>query len=50
MKDRHMVMDKKDFEQISNSKARKEMEKLQKKASSGDKAAKKMLEKEIKRK
>ena len=45
-----MIMDKKDMEQISNSKARKEMEKLQKKASSGDKSAKKMLEKEKKRK
>lgn len=45
-----MEMDTKDIEQISNSKARKEMEKLQKKASSGDKTAKKMLEKEKKRK
>lgn len=45
-----MVIDRKDMEQISNSKARREMEKLQKKASSGDKAAKKMLEKEKKRK
>jgi hypothetical protein len=45
-----MVMAKKDMEQISNSKVRKEMEKLQKKASSGDKQAKKMLEKDKKKK
>ena len=45
-----MVMDNKDMEHISNSKARKEMEKLQKKASSGDKAAKRTLEKDKKRK
>jgi len=45
-----MVMAKKDMEMISNSKARKEMEKLQKKASSGDKTAKKLLEKEKKKK
>ena len=45
-----MAMANKDMEQISNSKARKEMEKLQKKASSGDKQAKKMLEKDMKKK
>lgn len=45
-----MEMNKKDMEQISDSKARKEMEKLQKKASSGDKAAKRTLEKDKKRK
>lgn len=45
-----MEMNKKDMEQISNTKARKEMEKLQKKASSGDKAAKRTLEKDKKRK
>jgi hypothetical protein len=43
-----MAMAKKDMEQISNSKARKEMEKLQKKASSGNKEAKKMLDKKNK--
>ncbi|MHC1757571.1 MAG: hypothetical protein AB9861_19480 [Methanosarcina sp.] len=45
-----MAMAKKDMEQISNSRARKETEKLQKKASSGDKQAKKMLEKDKKKK
>lgn len=45
-----MAMTKKDMEQISTSKARKETEKLQKKASSGDKQAKKMLEKDKKKK
>lgn len=45
-----MTMDKKDMEQISNSRARKEMEKLQMRASSGDKQAKKMLEKDKKKK
>ena len=45
-----MVMAKKDMEMISNSKARKEMEKLQKKVSSGDKSARKILEKEEKNK
>ncbi|HIH74168.1 MAG TPA: hypothetical protein HA306_02520 [Methanosarcina sp.] len=45
-----MEIDKQDMEQISNSKARKETEKLQRKASSGDKAAKRTLEKEKKRK
>ncbi|WP_156160967.1 MULTISPECIES: hypothetical protein [unclassified Methanosarcina] len=45
-----MAMAKKDMEKISNSRARKEMENLQKKASSGDKEAKKMLEKDKKKK
>lgn len=45
-----MAMAKKDMEQISDSRARKDMEKLQKKASSGDKGAKKMLEKDKKKK
>ena len=47
-----MVASKKDTEQKeqSNSKAHKEFEKLQKRASSGDKEAKKQLEKEMKKK
>jgi hypothetical protein len=45
-----MVMAKKDMEQVPNSKARRETEKLQKKASSGDKQAKRMLEKDKKKK
>lgn len=46
-----MVASKKDTEQKEqNSKARKEIEKLHKRASSGDKEAKKQLEKEMKKK
>ena len=45
-----MAMAKKDMEHISDSRARKDMEKLQKKGSSGDKKAKKMLEKDKKKK
>ena len=46
-----MVASKKGTEQKEqNSKARKEIEKLHKRASSGDKEAKKQLEKEMKKK